>query len=94
MIIEFGLAGADKAPALTFKRYTMTKQLCPKCSGDLKLVSGFKRCGKCGYVLNSQDLNTDWKLQDENGFKKAKLADDQARPDNTHAPKGRNPLRF
>lgn len=72
----------------------MAKQSCPRCGGELKLVSGFRRCSKCEYVINTQNLNIDWSLRTPEGFKKAKGSDDQHKPDRTHNPKRRNPLRF
>lgn len=66
---------------------------CPRCGEQVKMISGIK-CPKCDHVAYSQNLDTDWKQQDNDlGRKRASDADGQSRPVRIHNPKRRYPLK-
>lgn len=70
------------------------RERCPSCDQVVRMVAGLE-CPKCGHRLGVQNLDTDWRQIDvELGRKMVRGSDEQTRPDRSHNPKRRYPLRF
>lgn len=69
------------------------REPCPRCGGELRLLSGFQVCVACGHRMGSQYPCQSWSTFDsELGRHRARSSDAQTRPERRHNPKRRLPL--